>query len=249
MNRIGISACFFHPDRTRATFGPKTLSYLENDMAAYVTRPGVMPVLIPELPKAEKHAMVQELSGLVLQGGADLAPESYGEQTIGKWLGDRIRDEYELELMDLFLRQGKPVFGICRGFQIMNTYYGGTLFQDIATQRPESIAHRDAEEYDHMHHGIRFEKDSFLQELYADAKDPMVNSVHHQAVKDLGKGLLPQAYCTEDGILEAFIHEDAEPGKVLGVQWHPEFFHTLGKKLIDPFKTIDTFLSFTKKHA
>ena len=59
MIKIGVSACFFHPDLSRATFGPKTLSYIENDMAAYVARPGVMPILIPELPKAEKLAMIK----------------------------------------------------------------------------------------------------------------------------------------------------------------------------------------------
>lgn len=246
MIKIGVSACFFHPDLDRTTFGPKTLSYLENDMAAYIARPNVMPVLIPELPIAEKLAIIKEMDGLVLQGGADLAPESYGEAPIGRWLGDRIRDEYELELMDLFLKEEKPVLGICRGFQLMNAYYGGTLYQDIDTQRPESIKHRDAIEYDHVHHGVRFEPGSFLESLYKNPETPMVNSVHHQAAKDIGKGLIPQAYCLEDGILEAFIHENAEPGKILGVQWHPEFFHTLGNKLIDPFKIINTFLSFAK---
>lgn len=246
MIKIGVSACFFHPDLSRTTFGPKTLSYLENDMAAYVARPNVMPILIPELPKAEKLAFVKEMEGLVLQGGADLAPESYGEKPIGRWLGDRIRDEYELELMELFLKEGKPVLGICRGFQVMNVYYGGTLFQDIDTQRPESIKHRDAIEYDRVHHEVEFVKGSFMEKLYEDAENPMVNSVHHQAAKDIGNGLLPQAYCKEDGILEAFIHESAEPGKIMGVQWHPEFFHTMGNKLIDPFKIIDTFLSFVK---
>ena len=246
MIKIGVSACFFHPDLNRTTFGPKTLSYLENDMAAYVARPNVMPVLIPELPKAEKLAIINEMEGLVLQGGSDLAPESYGEEPIGRWLGDRIRDEYELELMDLFLKQGKPVLGICRGFQLMNAYYGGTLYQDIETQRPSSIKHRDAVEYDRVHHGVRFEKGSFLDTLYADCKDPKVNSVHHQAAKEIGTGLIPQAYCSEDGILEAFIHESTEPGKIMGVQWHPEFFHTMGNQLMDPFRIIDTFLSFVK---
>lgn len=246
MIKIGVSACFFHPDLNRATFGPKTLSYLENDMAAYVARPGVMPILIPELPKAEKLTMIQEMDGLVLQGGSDLAPETYGEQPIGRWLGDRIRDEYELELIEIFLKQGKPVLGICRGFQLMNAYYGGTLFQDTESQRPESGKHRDAIEYDRVHHGVRFEKDSFFEKLYSDENNPMVNSVHHQSIKDLGKGLLPQAYSAEDNILEAFIHESVEPGKIMGVQWHPEFFHTMGDKLIDPFNIIDTFLSFAK---
>jgi len=246
MIKIGVSACFFHPDLNRATFGPKTLSYLENDMAVYVARANVMPILIPELPKDEKLAIIKEMDGLVLQGGVDLAPETYGEQPIGRWLGDRIRDEYELELMKLFLDAGKPVLGICRGFQLMNAYYGGTLFQDIETQRPESIKHRDAVQYDHVHHGVRFEKGSFFESLYGNEKNPMVNSVHHQAAKDIGKGLIPQAYSSEDNILEAFIHESAESGKVMGVQWHPEFFHTMGDKLIDPFKIIDTFLSFVK---
>ncbi len=246
MIKIGVSACFFHPDLDRATFGPKTLLYLENDMAQYIARPGVMPVLIPELPKAEKLAIILEMDGLLLQGGADLAPETYGEKPIGRWLGDRIRDEYELELMALFLKQEKPVLGICRGFQLMNAYYGGSLFQDIALQRENSIEHRDAIEYDKVHHKIRFEEDGLLEKLYSGAKNPMVNSVHHQGVKTLGKGLLPEAYCVEDDMLEAFILEDAEPGKVMGVQWHPEFFHTLGDKLIDPLKIVDTFLSFVK---
>lgn len=248
MIKIGVSACFFHPDLDRATFGPKTLSYIENDMAAYIARPGVLSILIPELPRAEKLAMIAEMDGLVLQGGSDLAPETYGEKPIGRWLGDGIRDEYELELTDLFRKEDKPVLGICRGFQIMNAFYDGTLFQDIETQRPNSKQHRNAVEYDRVHHGVRFEEGSFFEKLYADEKNPMVNSVHHQAVKELGKGLLPQAFSTEDGIIEAFIHESAEPGKVMGVQWHPEFFHTMGDKLIDPFKIIDTFLSFAKNN-
>ena len=217
-------------------------------MAAYIARPGVLPVLIPELPKPDKLAMINEMDGLILQGGADLAPETYGEKPIGKWLGDGIRDEYELELTDLFLKADKPVFGICRGFQVMNAYFGGTLYQDLATQRPECIKHRDATEYDRIHHGVTFVKDSYFDSLYSDEMAPMVNSVHHQAVKDIGDGLVAQAKCSDDEILEAFIHQDHAPGKVMGVQWHPEFFHTLGDKLIDPFKLIDAFLSFVKSN-
>lgn len=245
MIKVGVSACFFYPDLNRATFGPKRLSYLENDMAVYISRPDVMPVLIPELPKAEKLAIIKQLDGLVLQGGVDLAPETYGEKPIGRWLGDRIRDEYECELVDIFLSQDKPVLGICRGFQLMNAYFGGTLYQDIETQCPESLKHRDAEVYDRVNHLVRFEPNSFMENLYG-MKEGSVNSVHHQAAKDLGKGLLPQAYSKEDGLLEAFIHANHAPGKVMGVQWHPEYFHTLGDQLIDPFKIIDTFLSFAK---
>lgn len=249
MLNIGISSCFFYPDPQRATFGPKTLSYLENDMARYVSRDGVLPVLIPDLSKSDIRRMVKQLDGLVLQGGADLAPESYGETPIsdGRWLGDRFRDEYELDLVKCFLDEGKPVFGICRGFQLMNVYFGGTLYQDIDTQRPDCISHRDAEAYDHVNHGIRWESGSYMEGLHANEAAGRVNSVHHQAVKELGSGLVVQAECEEDGLIEAFIHKEYEPGRVMAVQWHPEFSHTLGEKVIDPDILITAFLEHARK--
>jgi putative glutamine amidotransferase len=249
MLHIGISSCFFYPDLQRLTFGPKTLCYLENDMARYIARDGVIPVLIPDLPKAETKRLVKQLDGLVLQGGADLAPESYGETPIldGRWKGDRFRDEYEMELVKMFLGEDKPVFGICRGFQLMNAYFGGTLYQDIATQRPSSIQHRDAVVYDSVNHGVQWVDGSFMQQLYAHDRADHVNSVHHQGVKDLGKGLTVQAHCSEDGIIEAFIHAYHEPGRVMGVQWHPEYSHTLGGRVIDPDRLISAFLNFAGK--
>lgn len=248
MLHIGVSSCLFHPDLSRATFGPKTLCYLESDMARYVTRDDVMPVLIPDLPIADIRRIAKRLHGLVLQGGVDLAPQTYGETPIlnGRWKGDAIRDEYELEVMRAFMHEGKPVFGICRGFQLMNAYFGGTLYQDIATQRPESVRHRDALEYDRVHHGIKWVDGSFMQRIHRAETSDKVNSVHHQGVKALGQGLLTQAHCTEDGIIEAFIHTDHEPGKVMGVQWHPEFSHTLGDLIVSPDPLINVFLGFAQ---
>ena len=217
-------------------------------MARYITREDVIPVLIPDLAKADIKRLISKLDGLVLQGGADLSPLSYGETPIleGKWKGDRFRDEYEMEVVRYFLEKEKPVFGICRGFQLLNAYFDGTLYQDIATQRPESIKHRDAVVYDSVNHGVKWEEGSYMQKLYNGDTTHRVNSVHHQGVKDLGKGLVPQAHCAEDGILEAYIHEDYEPGRVMGVQWHPEYSHTLGKQVLDPNILIDTFLDFTR---
>ena len=96
------------------------------------------------------------LDGLVLQGGNDVAPETYGETPLHPdWAGDRVRDRYEIELIDAFVRAGKPVFGICRGLQLLNVMFGGTLLQDIATQRPASRAHRDGSAFERHFHGDR----------------------------------------------------------------------------------------------
>lgn len=248
MIKIAVSACFMYPDLSRNTFGAKTLSYLEADMARHISQPGIMPVLIPDLETNLLDEILAETSGLLLQGGADLAPETYGEQPINadRWPGDKLRDEYELDLIDRFIKAGKPVYGICRGFQVLNAYFGGTLYQDLATQRPESIEHRNAIKYDRVNHGITFPEGSFFEEIHG-LSSGRVNSVHHQGIKDLGTGLSAQAHCEEDRIIEAFIHDDHEPGKVMGVQWHPEFFHTLGDELIDPMVTLRQFLNFAQR--
>lgn len=246
MIKIGVSACFMYPDIDRIVFGPKTLAYLENDMAQYLSRPGVMPILIPDYEGERMKEFLDEMDGFVFQGGADLAPESYGEEPIGRWKGDRYRDEYELAIMDYAIKSDKPVFCICRGFQVMNVYFGGTLYQDIETQRPDAIKHRDAIVYDRVNHEVILNKGELLDKLHEGVENPRVNSVHHQGVKDLGKDLKVLATSKDDGIIEAFTWTGAEDGKVMGVQWHPEFFHTIEDQLIDAHKVYDHFLSFIK---
>lgn len=248
MIKIGVSACFLYPDVSRTVFGPKTLCYLEQDMARYLSRPGVMPILIPDLPKPELIPILAEMDGFVFQGGTDIAPASYGESPIeeGRWQGDAFRDEYELHLMDYAMKHEKPIFGICRGFQLMNVYFGGNLYQDIATQLETPVQHRHASQYDQVHHDIQLESGSFLAELYADESLRTINSVHHQAVKDLGSNLAIQALSAEDGLIEAVSWNEAAPGKVMGVQWHPEFFHNSQVPLINPHRIYDTFLQFCK---
>lgn len=244
MIKIGVSSCFLYPDMDRVVFGPKTLVYLENDMSQYLSRPGVMPILIPDYKGDRMKEFLDEMDGFVFQGGADLAPESYGEEPIGRWKGDKYRDEYELALMDYAVKSGKPVFGICRGFQVMNAYFGGTLYQDLETQRPDTIKHRDAIVYDRVNHEVVLTQGELLDKMYAGVEAPRVNSVHHQGVKDLGKDLKVLATSKDDGIIEAFTWTGAPDGKVMAVQWHPEYFHTIKDQLIDAHKVYDHFLSF-----
>jgi len=158
----------------------------------------------------------------VLQGGNDVAPETYGETPLHPdWSGDRVRDRYEIELIDAFVRAGKPVFGICRGLQLLNVMFGGTLLQDIATQRPTSRAHRDGSTFERHFHGIELVPNSRLAQLYPGVRQATVNSIHHQAIKDLAPGFVVEACCPDDGMIEAV--RRSGPSYVAAVQWHPEF--------------------------
>ncbi len=247
MIKIGVSSCFMYPDENRVIFGPKTLCYLERDMARYLFRKDVLPILIPDLEDDDLNTLLEQMDGFVFQGGTDLAPETYGETPIGRWKGDPRRDQYEMKLLDYAIQNNKPVFGICRGFQLMNAYFGGTLYQDITTQHEEALQHRDAAAYDQLNHQIEFVPDKLLDHLFKNQQGSMtVNTVHHQAVKELGKDLEVLAVCPDDGIIEAFHWTKAPEGKVLGVQWHPEFSANSQTKLIDEKVIYNNFLSYCK---
>jgi len=245
MKKIGVASAFMYPDKDRAVFGQKSLCYIEKDMARYLSHVEALPILIPDLEKAGLDHFLGQLDGFVFQGGTDIAPESYGQPTIENdaWPGDPIRDQFELSIMDYAVRNGKPILGICRGFQLMNVYFGGTLFQDIASQRPNSIVHRDANLYDQLNHDIKFTPGAFLAALYDEEKKGRVNSVHHQGVDKLGKDLDVYATCDEDELIEAFGSTQFESGKVMGVQWHPEFFHNSTTPLIDGNTLYSQFLN------
>ncbi len=244
MLKIGVSACFIYPDVNRTVFGPKTLSYLENDMARYLVKEGVMPVLIPDLPTDMMKEWVHEMDGFVFQGGTDVSPGSYGEEPIenGRWQGDPVRDDYELRLMELAMKSDKPILGICRGMQLMNVYFGGSLYQDTKTQRPEVMLHRDAVVYDRLSHGVKFTEGKILDKIYRDDPSSMVNSIHHQSVKSLGANLEVLAESVEDDVIEAIGYTKAPEGWVMGVQWHPEFSDTLGDQVINADRLYNCFL-------
>jgi putative glutamine amidotransferase len=247
--KIGISACFMHADPARALFTGKTLQYVEQTIAHWVMSTGALAVMIPSPTGATQRGDVtldhyaQWLDGLVLHGGADVSPLSYGEQPLQeKWAGDKIRDEYEIDLVAAFERQGKPVFGVCRGLQLINVAYGGTLYQDIATQIPHALMHRDATTYDNNFHGVEIAPGSRLASLYPQASRVKVNSIHHQAIKDLAAGFAVEAVSPDDRIIEAIRRTDAARPYLAAVQWHPEF-HRADSDTIDDAALLDDFLS------
>ena len=245
MIRIGVSACFMYPDPTRAVFGHKQLSYFEHDMSRFLARKGYMPILIPDLPKDQLAPFLSEMQGFVFQGGSDIAPGTYGETPIenGRWPGDAHRDAYELSILDWAVKQEKPVLGICRGFQLLNVYFGGTLYQDLGLQTKTPVEHRNAEKYDRIFHEVECTPNGLIKKIYQQDR-LTVNSVHHQGVKTLGKDLVVDAKSAQDGLIEAFHHAGSVP--VLGVQWHPEFSHTLSDVVVDPNPLLDYFLEQLK---
>jgi putative glutamine amidotransferase len=245
--KIGISACFMHPDPQRHLFTGKTLQYVEQSIAHWVMSTGALAVMIPSPTGATQRGDVtldhyaQWLDGLVLHGGADVSPLSYGEEPLQeKWAGDKIRDEYEMDLVAAFERAGKPVFGVCRGLQLLNVAFGGTLYQDIATQRPGARLHRDASVYDRNFHTVDIAPGTRLAQLYPAAARAKVNSIHHQAIKDLAPGFVVEAVSSDDGLVEAI----RRPGDryVAAVQWHPEF-HQPGSDCIDDAALLADFLA------
>jgi len=251
--KIGISACFLYPDPARTAFAKKTLQYVEQSVPHWVMSGGALPVMIPS-PVGEvtgKQHFTGEpgvsladyahwLDGLVLHGGADLWPGSYREEPIdAKWQGDAGRDKYEIALVNAFVAAGKPVFGICRGMQLINVAFGGTLVQDIPTQRPQALRHRDAEVYDQNFHTVDLVPETRLAALLGGASNK-INSVHHQCVKDLAPNFVVEARCPDDGTVEAIRHSGA--AWVAGVQWHPEF-HRLEYGTLDDAPILADFLA------
>jgi len=225
--KIGISACFFHPDGDRKAAPSKTLLWIEQSTAHWVMSEGALPVMVPSFGGQTFRGdirvtdYVQWLDGLVMHGGADVWPGSYGEQPLRpEWHGDRVRDEYEIALVKAFVAAGKPVFGICRGLQLINVAHGGTLYQDISTQKPGALVHRDAAAYDLNFHQVEILPDTRLANLLRNGRHK-INSVHHQGIKDLAPGFQVEAVSPEDGVIEAIRHEGE--AWIAAVQWHPEF--------------------------
>ena len=149
--------------------------------------------------------------GLLLCGGSDMDPAFYGKAIDGSVEIDRKRDETELAALEAFLKAGKPVMGICRGFQLLNVAFGGTLIQNL----PNVPFHRSEEPFRSVHN-VTAAGDSLFARYYGETFS--VNSCHHQGVERLGNSLRATAF-SPDGLTEALEHTTLP---VFGVQWHPE---------------------------
>jgi putative glutamine amidotransferase len=167
-------------------------------------------------------AILRRLDGIVFTGGGDVAPERYGSQAHP--LVDDVdadRDRVEVHLLKRTLEQGLPFLGICRGLQVINVALGGTLYEDILDQRPNSLKHQYYPNWprNYLAHSVQVEQNSRLGKMLG-APAVQVNSLHHQGIRDLAAPLQATAFAP-DGVIEAF--ELAEHPFGMAVQWHPEW--------------------------
>jgi putative glutamine amidotransferase len=180
---------------------------LKQDYCQAIEDAGGIPLLLP--PVADAKPFASMIHALLIPGGHDLAPAYYREDALEHVRAvSRVRSNFEMLLLTEILGMDKPVLGICYGMQLLNVYFGGLLYQDIGTQCPVAINHKND-----YHKVVITENRFFSHGVFS------VNSSHHQAIRTIGKGLSAIAY-SEDQIIEAFCRKDHH--FLVGVQWHPE---------------------------
>ena len=215
---IGISGSLIIDDS--GSFAGYKRSYVNNDYILSVIKNGGIPFIIPFNENEEViKAQMEMIDGLLLSGGQDVAPKNYGEEPTPK-LGDIFpeRDDFEYALLKSALEAKKPVLGICRGSQIINTYFNGSLYQDLSYIGKDVLKHNQVNSPSMVTHSVTIDKSSKLFDIFGEEKI-RVNSFHHQAVKKVGEGLVKAAKAP-DGIVEAI--EKTDYPFLVAVQWHPE---------------------------
>lgn len=176
--------------------------YVTNDNVKMFSDNGI--TLVPVIDTKEIDRIVKECDGLCVPGGVDINPKLYNEENNGSETFYDFIDELDYAYIDAFHKANKPILGICRGHQIINVFFGGTLYQDIKDHR-------------NCWHEVDVEQDGYINKIY-NCEKLKVNSWHHQAVKDVAANFKVVARSL-DGYVEAMQYEN-----IYTVQWHPEMY-------------------------
>jgi putative glutamine amidotransferase len=205
---------------------------------------GGIPIVLPVLEQFDPETVKRQVSlvdAILIQGGIDIYPSFYGEDPLPELdITSKQTDQFILEVIKCARERKIPLMGICKGMQLINVAFGGTIYQDLKYAGLESKSHRQSEEtITTPFHSINVEKDSLLGKLIPNKEKLNVNSYHHQAIKALGKGLRIDAKA-DDGIIEAISNEGSDQW-ILGLQFHPE--QLIRKN--DEFKAL--FIDFVKQ--
>ncbi len=216
--KIGLSAGLYSGEMERPI--EKGRSYVSNDYVQSVARTGAVPIILPIIfQPGQIEQMVTLLDGLILTGGNDINPILYNEEPHIKLRNVLYqRDIFEYKLLEYAQKRRIPVLGICRGHQLINTFFGGTLYQDNSLKEASWIRHSQPSTSEFLEHTVNIKKDTWLHSFLGNKI--LTNSYHHQSIKDLADGFVISAE-SMDGIVEAIEKRDEE-FFCAGIQWHPE---------------------------
>ena len=233
---IGVTPDFNAGDR-KEWGGREPAYFLRARYVRAIEDLGGIPIVLPLVADlGARRRLLTQIDGLLLTGsGPDLAPELYGERQRYKFrVMCQRRATFELEMAQLARAADVPLLGICGGMQALNVAFGGSLYQDIDSQRPHPLQHRQAPPATQLSHAVKVSPKSLLGRIVKTGT-MRVNSSHHQSVKDVAPSLNASAVAP-DGIIEAI--ESPSERFLLGVQWHPEFLfdhHRLHRRLFEAF--------------
>ena len=220
---IGITT---RPRLVRASGGDMWADTLNHTYRNGVTRAGGIPVLLAPVADDAVPHLLDRLDGLLLTGGGDVDPTLYGgELTKEMYEVDPGRDRFETALAREAFRRKMPVLAICRGIQILNVALGGSLIEDIPSEIGSDYHAKIGDEVFVAHQRVQIDETCGLAALVG-RTELEVNSIHHQALREVAGGIHPVAWA-EDGVIEA-IEADDPDWPLIGVQWHPEYLGEVG---------------------
>lgn len=215
---IGIVAT--RNSQTDQMFIKKEVAYVNESYVIAISRNGGNPIIIPYTKDYSSAKKILEFcDGIVFPGGTDIDPKLYDEHpstSIGPV--DPELDDFIYEMMKYSLDLKKPILAICKGMQMMNIILGGSIYQDLSHRPEKNISHLQLKNRSFPHHEVYLNHNTKLREIFEDSDSIYTNSLHHQAIKEVG-GCLRVSGVTADELIEAVEDKD---GLRIGVQWHPE---------------------------
>ena len=220
---IGVTANVSLRGDPKRTFSKNTdIHLIQDDYIEFIETAGGVPILLPVIGNLREVAsLVERVDGIIITGGVDVDPTYYGEENTHSLGVNQQRDTFELKLIEEARKRKVPIMAICRGSQVLNIAFGGSLYQDIPTSVKDSVKHTREADDPETFHKARLIGNSFLNEIFG-AEEITINSSHHQAVRKPGEGLTVICKAV-DGIVEAF--QCRQDFCTVGVQWHPERLH------------------------
>lgn len=218
-----------------------------NKFAETVRDAGGVPVVIPMGKPEEAEYYAKMCDGIIFTGGEDISSITYGEEPHPKVKKvNKHRDDFEIELVKKARDNERAILAMCRGYHLLNVSYGGTIVQDVVSEFEDSINHfQSSATRTEPSHTVTIDENSKLYKIVGE-KEVAVNSFHHQAIGEVGKGLRVAARAA-DGIIEALELEDDEATFLLGTQWHPEELRHENKNMMAIITNFIEAASKTKK--